>query len=167
MLVNNNNSVTCSIHLIFSLLKVSPDKIACGTVLESAKIHRQMKTGLVVKSGVTHATPAAFSAHVDWRDLENPIAVQQLGYNPLGRTVDLMFGGGLCHFLSNTTKGSCRNDNKDLIKQGEDDFGWDTRTTRQEFDLLHENTELPLMGLFANKVWYFKSKLSFFIHFLL
>jgi alkaline phosphatase len=134
------------------LFLVDPDKVPCGTVLESAKVHRHMKTGLVVKSRITHATPASFSAHVGWRDWENQIAEQQLGYNPLGRTVDLMFGGGLCEFLSNTTEDSCRNDNRDLIEQGKVNFGWQFKSTRKEFDQINENSELPLLGLFANQV---------------
>jgi alkaline phosphatase len=132
---------------------VGPDKMPCGTVLESAKIHRNMKTGLVVKSRITHATPAAFSAHISWRDAENDIAEHQLGYTPLGRTVDLMLGGGLCEFLSNTTEGSCRMDNRDLLEEGKEDFGWNTIRSRQEFDQLDETrVELPLMGLFAPHV---------------
>lgn len=135
------------------MLIVDPDKTPCGTVLESAKLHREMKTGLVVKSRVTHATPAAFSAHINWRDWENDIAGHQLGYTPLGRTVDLMFGGGLCEFLSNNTEGSCRQDDRDLISEGKLRFGWDTIETRQEFDNLDtKNTHLPLMGLFAPHV---------------
>lgn len=121
--------------------------------MESAKIHRNMKTGLVVKSRVTHATPAAFSAHISWRDWENDIAEHQVGYTPLGRTVDLMFGGGLCEFLSNTTDKSCRLDNRDLINDAKRDFGWDLIKTRHEFDQLDpKEIDLPLMGLFAPHV---------------
>lgn len=112
-----------------------------------------MKTGLVVKSRVTHATPAAFSAHISWRDWENDIAEHQIGYTPLGRTVDLMFGGGLCEFLSNNTEKSCRLDDRDLIGDAKRDFGWDLIETRQEFDQLNpKETNLPLMGLFAPHV---------------
>lgn len=131
---------------------VDPNKVPCGTVLESAKIHKKMKTGLVVTSRITHATPASFSAHINWRDWENQIAEHQLGYTPLGKTVDLMFGGGLCEFLKNTTQGSCRADKKDLIARGQKDFGWQLKTTRQEFDALDENAKMPLLGLFANQV---------------
>lgn len=111
-----------------------------------------MKTGLVVKSRITHATPASFSAHINWRDWENQIAEQQLGYNPLGRTVDLLFGGGMCQFLSNTTKDSCRTDDRNLIDEGKRDFGWQLKSTREEFDQLNEHAKLPLLGIFANDV---------------
>ncbi|KAL7328890.1 vacuolar alkaline phosphatase [Mucor circinelloides] len=141
---------SCGIKTYNGAIGVNPEEAPCGTVLESAKIHRNMKTGLVVKSRVTHATPAAFSAHIGWRDWENQIAEHQVGYTPLGRTVDLMFGGGLCEFLSNTTDKSCRMDSRDLLQDARRDFGWDWIKSRQEFDQLNpRDTQLPLMGLFA------------------
>ncbi|CAO3692282.1 unnamed protein product [Rhizopus stolonifer] len=128
---------------------VYPDKRPCGTVLESAKVHKQMLTGLVVTSRITHATPASFSSHVVGRDSENRIAEQQIGHSPLGRTVDLMFGGGACEFLSNTTANSCRTDNRDLFKEAKEKFGWDVRYgSREHLDALEDPT-LPLMALFA------------------
>lgn len=112
-----------------------------------------MLTGLVVTSRITHATPGAFSAHVAWRDWENQIAEQQIGYNPLGRTVDLMFGGGACEFTSNTTEGSCRLDNRDLFTEAQEEFGWDVihgKGSRDKFNALEaDDVQLPLMALFA------------------
>ncbi|ORE09244.1 alkaline phosphatase-like protein [Rhizopus microsporus var. microsporus] len=130
---------------------VFPDKKPCATVLESAKIHKDMLTGLVVTSRITHATPASFSAHVAWRDWENLIAEQQIGHTPLGRTVDLMFGGGICEFLSNATEGSCRADDRDLFKEAQDTFGWNVKYgSRKHLDHLKEDdVELPIMALFA------------------
>jgi alkaline phosphatase len=118
--------------------------------LESAKIHKNMLTGLVATSRITHATPGAFSAHVAWRDWENAIAEQQIGHNPLGRTVDLMFGGGRCEFLSSHTEGTCRNDSRDLLQEAREQFGWEVKLSREEFDDIEpENAQLPLMALFA------------------
>lgn len=124
----------------------------CGTVLESAKLHHGMFTGLVATSRITHATPGAFSAHVDWRDKENKIAEQQIGYNPLGRTVDLMFGGGACQFLSNKTEGGCRADDRDLFAEAQEKFGWHVKNSREEFDAIQADDPLPLMSLFAPSV---------------
>ncbi|KAI7894269.1 alkaline-phosphatase-like protein [Mucor mucedo] len=140
----------CALKSYNGAIGVDPQKVPCGTVLESAKLHRHMKTGLVVKSRITHATPASFSAHVNWRDWENTIAEQQVGYTTLGRTVDLMFGGGLCHFLSNATEGSCRTDELDLLTKAKEDFGWQVKSSREAFDDLDEHAKLPLLGLFAN-----------------
>ncbi|RCH85439.1 hypothetical protein CU098_007152, partial [Rhizopus stolonifer] len=140
----------CGIKTFNGAIGVDDRSTPCGTLLESAKIHRQMKTGLVVKSRITHATPAAFSAHVNWRDFENDIAQHQIGLTPLGRTVDLMFGGGLCEFISNQTDNSCRQDDRDLLKQAKDQFGWHIMTEKAAFDKLDDNAPLPLMGLFAH-----------------
>ena len=138
---------TCAFTLVDS------HKQPCGTVLESAKIHHGMLTGLVATSRITHATPAAFSAHVASRNQENEIAEQQIGYNPLGRTVDLMFGGGVCEFLPNITKSSCRQDNRDLFFEAKEQFGWTVKLSRDEFDAFNpNNASLPLMALFASSV---------------
>ena len=58
------------------------------TLIESAE-KKGLLTGLVVSSPIQHATPAAFTAHVDHRDKYRQIASQQL---ELG--VDLLLGGG-------------------------------------------------------------------------
>ncbi|KAG2195283.1 hypothetical protein INT47_005058 [Mucor saturninus] len=129
-----------------------PQEVPCGTVLESAKIHKDMLTGLVVTSRITHATPAAFSSHVQWRESENEIAEQQIGHNPLGRTVDIMFGGGVCEFLSNTTQDSCREDGRDLFVEAQEQFGWQViygKGSRQKFDKIDVDVQLPVMALFS------------------
>jgi alkaline phosphatase len=100
--------------------------------LEAAK-HLGYVTALVVTSTVTDATPAAFSAHVVDRDLESEIAAQQIGDYPLGRQVDLLFGGGRCFFLPNDTEGSCRTDERDLTKESKKK-GFKYFSTRKEFD---------------------------------
>ncbi|CAO3695212.1 unnamed protein product [Umbelopsis ramanniana] len=141
---------SCGLKSYNGAIGVDPEESPCGTVLESAKIHKNMLTGLVVTSRVTHATPAAFSAHVAWRDWENDIALQQVGENPLGRTVDLMFGGGRCQFLTNQSEGGCRLDSRDLLTEAKTTYGWKTvLDTRQAFDALTDESELPLMGLYT------------------
>lgn len=112
-----------------------------------------MLTGLVVTSRITHATPAAFSAHVGSRDWENIIAEQQIGYNPLGRTLDLMFGGGACEFTHNTSAGSCRFDDRDLFREAQEKFNWHIALSKQEYDAIQpEKAQLPLMALFSPSV---------------
>ncbi|KAI8600338.1 alkaline phosphatase [Dissophora ornata] len=142
---------SCALKTYNAAIGVDPNGVPCGTVLESAK-SMGMWTGLVVTSRVTHATPASFSAHVVHRDMEADIAVHQIGDYELGRQVDLMLGGGRCFFLPNTTEGSCRSDNRDLIKESKS-YGWDhVVLNRGEFeDLMMKNGDklpLPVMGLF-------------------
>nr|CAG8518330.1 10413_t:CDS:10 [Entrophospora candida] len=114
-------------------IAVDPEKNPCGTVLESAK-HNGMVTGLVVTSRITHATPAAFSAHSVHRDLESEIAINQIGDYPLGRQVDLMLGGGRCFFLPNRNESSCRTDDRDVLSDATNKFGFNFLSTRKEFD---------------------------------
>ncbi|KAB8074002.1 alkaline-phosphatase-like protein [Aspergillus leporis] len=130
-------------------ISVLPDHSPCGTVLEAAAL-AGYKTGLVVTTRITDATPACFASHVNLRQYEDRIAEQEIGEHPLGRVVDLMFGGGRCHFLPNTTEGSCRGDDRDLVEiAGQKGFNY--LDDRKSFDSLNGGTEakLPLIGLFA------------------
>ncbi|KAF9349576.1 hypothetical protein BGX26_012159 [Mortierella sp. AD094] len=142
---------SCALKSYNGAIGVDPSGTPCGTILEAAK-DLGMLTGLVVTSRITHATPASFSAHVPDRDMESEIAEQQIGDYVLGRQVDLMLGGGRCFFLPNTTEGSCRQDNRDLIKESTTNFDWKhIISNRQEFLALDEEEEgipLPALGLF-------------------
>jgi alkaline phosphatase len=62
-----------------------------------------------------------------------------------------MLGGGRCHFLSNTTQGSCRSDSRDIAKLAQEKYGWNYITNRKQFDTLKLGSavKLPLLGLFA------------------
>ena len=130
-------------------ISVLPDHSACGTVLEAAK-KAGYTTGLVVTTRITDATPACFASHVNKRDEEDLIAEQLIGHShPLGRVVDLMLGGGRCHFLPNSTGGeSCRDDDTDVVTKAKES-GWDYRSSRSEFDSISSDLKLPLLGLFA------------------
>lgn len=126
-----------------------PDHTPCGTVLEAAKQAGYM-TGLVVTTRITDATPACFAAHVNKREEEDRIAEQLLGDYPLGRTVDLMLGAGRGHFVPNTTSGSSRNDDRDLVKEARKK-GYTYVGTREEYDNLGTSVRMPLLGLFADE----------------
>lgn len=130
-------------------ISVLPDHTPCGTVLEAAKRAGYM-TGLVVTTRITDATPACFAAHVNRREEEDRIAEQEVGDHPLGRVVDLMLGGGRCHFLPNTTDGSCRGDDKDVVALAKSN-GFSYVNDRAGFDGLDfgSSVKLPLLGLFA------------------
>ena len=130
-------------------ISVLPDHSPCGTVLEAAKKAGYM-TGLVVTTRLTDATPACFAAHVNDRDDEDRIAEQMVGEHPLGRVVDFMLGGGQCHFVPNTTRGSCRGDDTDVIEMAKQK-GFSYIQGRKDFDGLQPGgaIKLPLLGLFA------------------
>lgn len=149
---------SCLLKTYNAGIAVDPMKKPCGTVLEAAKASG-LATGLVVTSRVTHATPAAFSSHVLHRNLENDIALQQVGNYSLGRSLDLLIGGGRCEFLPKsagrpvtTERGqvssSCRADDVDVLRLAQETFGWRYIENREA--LLNASvTDLPLLGLFA------------------
>ncbi|OJD11039.1 hypothetical protein AJ78_08109 [Emergomyces pasteurianus Ep9510] len=132
-------------------ISVLPDHTPCGTVLEAAKLAGYM-TGLVVTTRITDATPACFAAHANMRAYEDLIAEHEIGEYPLGRMVDLMIGGGRCHFLPNSTEGSCRGDNKDVVEMAKSK-GFSYIDDRAGFDSLKmgSNVNLPLLALLAPK----------------
>ncbi|EXA37823.1 alkaline phosphatase [Fusarium oxysporum f. sp. pisi HDV247] len=127
-----------------------PSHDPCGTVLEAAK-RAGYHTGLVVTTKIEDATPACFNSHVVLREMEDEIALQQIGEGVLGRTVDLMLGGGRCNFLPNSTEGSCRADDTDVIKIAKEKHNWTYTDSRAGFDALKggNNVKLPFLGLFA------------------
>ncbi|KAF1352760.1 alkaline phosphatase-like protein [Lizonia empirigonia] len=132
-------------------ISVTPDHEPCGTVLEAAKKAGYM-TGLVVTTRITDATPACFAAHVNMRQEEDRIAEQMVGDYPLGRVVDLMFGGGRCHFVPNSTvEHSCRADDRDVVDLARKN-GFNYIEDRAGFDGLKggANVDFPILGLFAD-----------------
>jgi alkaline phosphatase len=88
-----------------------PNGTPATTILEQAQAaHRA--TGVVTTTRVTHATPAATYAHTCHRDLENLIAAQAVDAK-----LDVLFGGGLKHFLPSTVTGGFRTDGRDLTAE--------------------------------------------------
>lgn len=83
---------------------VDADKNEVKNLFEIAK-ERGYKTGIIATSSITHATPAAFSAHHFDREDEYEIALQQVNSG-----VDLMIGGGTKYFFE-------RPDGKDLATE--------------------------------------------------
>lgn len=140
---------SCGYKSYNGAISVLPDRSPCGTVMEAAKKAGYM-TGLVVTTRITDATPACFAAHVNRRDEEDTIARQMIGDHPLGHVVDLMLGGGRCHFLPKSASGSCRVDEVDVIEMAKEK-GFSYVNDRAGFDGLKSGipVKLPLLGLFA------------------
>ncbi|KAI3320389.1 alkaline phosphatase [Xylariaceae sp. AK1471] len=132
-------------------ISILPDSTPCGTVLEAAK-KAGYTTGLVVTTDITDATPACFASHVGFRTQQDEIALHEIGHGPLGRVVDLILGGGRCHFLPNSTDGGCRQDSIDVIELAQKEHGWNYIGDRPAFDEFWEGKKevpLPMLGLFA------------------
>jgi alkaline phosphatase len=82
----------------------------CRTLLEAAR-DRGARIGVVTTTRVTHATPAAFTAHVPDRDQEVEIAAQIIAEG-----LDVLFGGGADHFRP-AASGGRREDERDLLQE--------------------------------------------------
>ena len=108
------------------------------TILEAAEA-KGMATGLVATHGITHATPAAFAAHVPDRDMENEIAAQMLV-----RQIDVILGGGRRHFMPEA-RGGARDDNRDLLQEASA-AGYRVIDDMQALEDIQGG---PLLGLFT------------------
>ena len=84
---------------------VNPRKESVPTLLEMAE-QKQMATGLVASSSITHATPAAFIAHVAGRE-----EVEAIAADFLDTPVDLFIGGGMDYFSRRKT------DDRDIVTE--------------------------------------------------
>jgi len=136
---------SCGIKTFNGGIAVDDDQEPCGTVLEAAKLKGFM-TGLIVTSRITHATPASYVAHIYDRDKEANIALQEIGYtHPLGRTVDILMGGGRCYFTPQKTASSCRKDDIDALAIART-LGYTVFEDRATFD---KDVNLPYLGLFT------------------
>ncbi len=118
------------------------------TILELAE-KAGLSTGLITTTRITHATPAAFYAHVDNRDNESEIADQLLKSK-----ADVILGGGLQYFIGkNDTdhagKMGKRNDDRNLLA----DFashGYVFVENGTAFQKLDANKTEKLLGLFES-----------------
>ncbi|TPX41301.1 alkaline phosphatase [Synchytrium endobioticum] len=138
---------SCAIKTYNGAIAVDDHRKPCGTVLEAAKL-AGYTTALVVTSRITHATPASFAAHIPDRDLENQIALQLVGNHTLGQTVDIMMGGGYCHFLPSSARSSCRSDDINVFDMAAVN-GFHLVNDKKGFDDVNVQSRLPILALFT------------------
>jgi alkaline phosphatase len=133
------------------------------TVLQTAKKHGKT-TALVSDTRITHATPAAFAAHVPSRYMETSIA-EQLIQRDTGP--DILLAGGLRYFLPqsfnepdsdthrrlvekwklNPRTRSRRTDERDLLAEAETDGGYAVVLDRNALKTVRNPR---VLGLFAS-----------------
>ena len=106
-----------------------------GTLFEAAETEG-MATGLVATSRITHATPAAFAAHVEARGQEEEIAAQLIASG-----IDVIFGGGRRFFVPESEGGS-RKDGRNLLSET-------SMTFVEDPTALEAVEQTPVLGLFA------------------
>lgn len=108
------------------------------TIVEAAEA-RGMATGVVSTSRLTHATPAAFAAHVPDRGMESEIALQMLDAG-----LEVLLGGGR-HFFLPEARGGARSDGRDLVQEASF-LGYQTVGDMEALEAVREG---PALGLFS------------------
>ncbi len=110
-----------------------------ASVLEGAKLEGKA-TGLVATSRITHATPAAYAAHIHDRGMDNEI-MEHMVY----QDIDVVFGGAERHLIPEADGGK-RTDAEKLIEVllGE---GYNYVTTKTEMEAI---TSGKTWGMFAS-----------------
>ncbi len=107
----------CGCKTFNGAIGVNERKEPCRTILEEAAV-AGMATGLIATSSITHATPAAFIAHVNRRS-----EMEEIAPFFLQTRIDLFIGGGLSYF-------NRRADGRDLCRELEAK-GFDLHTVHQ------------------------------------
>ncbi|PCH99968.1 MAG: alkaline phosphatase [Flavobacteriaceae bacterium] len=96
----------CGVKTYNGAIAVADDSSHVKTIIELIT-SKNIKTGLIATSSITHATPASFYAHTLSRDSSQEIA----SYLP-NSGVDFFAGGGITHFNK-------REDGQDLLQKFE------------------------------------------------
>ncbi|MEI6410474.1 MAG: alkaline phosphatase [Bacteroidota bacterium] len=129
----------CGCKTYNTAIGVDRHKKPCVTVLEQAS-QKGMATGLIVSCSITHATPAAFIAHVpDRADMES------IATFFLKTPIDLMIGGGMNYF--NKRKG----DKQDLYHDLENNGYQVSNFTQQKLSETNPNPAHPFAWFSADE----------------
>jgi len=129
-------------------IAVDPDGTPLETILEQAQ-QRGLAAGLITTVQISHATPAAFAAHVLDRNQMTEIARQLLEQG-----VEVLLGGGEDEFQPTTTTGcfsqpGLRTDGRDLTLEAQA-AGYAYLCDPADLALLDPASTPRLLGLFAD-----------------
>ena len=116
------------------------------TILKMAK-QQGKATGLVVTSTVTHATPAAWGAHVHSRECEMEIARQYIEETG----IDVLLGGGIGPDKSGICLKPSPIKRGDLISRAQTDYGYAYVTTKSGLEAAVMAGKSKVLGLFTNQ----------------
>ena len=120
-----------------------------STIIEKAKNHNK-SVGIVTNTHLTHATPAAFSSHVESRSNMLEIANQMMNAG-----INVLLGGGEDEFITENDTGCYpeygeRTDGRDLVYEATSN-GYKFVCDSASFDLIDPNSTELLLGLFADE----------------
>ncbi len=131
------------------VISQAPDGNRLTTILERARA-RGLSVGLVTNTQMTHATPAAFAAHVEDRGMMTTIAHQMLSAE-----VNVLLGGGEDEFLPTTSTGCYpepgeRSDGRNLIAEAVS-AGYTYVCDADALNAVDPTSISYLLGLFADE----------------
>ncbi len=135
------SAMATGVKTIIHRISTQADNTPNPTITELAQ-EAGYATGIITTMRVTHATPAAFTAHTESRYQEAEIAIQQMELKP-----NLLMGGGTDYYLPEKLGGK-RKDGQNLIAAARQK-GYTVVQTRDELLKVSEKTEY-LLGLFAD-----------------
>ena len=122
--------------------KDSFDDPKVETIAEALRRTGGKAIGVVSSAELEDATPAAVIAHTRKRADKAEIAEMFFTTTP-----DVVLGGGSAYFLPQSTTGSKRKDDKDLIAKARD-AGYALATTKTELETAKGSNQPKLLGLF-------------------
>ncbi len=108
--MSGHKSVVNALGVYGSRAESNFDHPKVETMGEAIRRHSDKALGIVTNTEVQDATPAALVSHTVSRDDKAEITEMHLAVEP-----DLLFGGGSAYFLPQSTPGSKRKDDKDMI----------------------------------------------------
>ncbi|MBP1851374.1 alkaline phosphatase [Rhizobium halophytocola] len=111
-------------------------------IAEALRRTTKKSIGIVAKSELEDATPAAVVSHTRLRDEKAAIVGMMLDVKP-----EVALGGGSAYFLNKETPGSKRKDDKDYIKLFQD-AGYTIATNSAELEKVATDNPEHMLGLF-------------------
>lgn len=130
---------SCGVKTDNGMIAQLPDGTDCKTILEIAE-EKGLSTGIVSTSGVTHATPASYAAHVPARRMYSEIANQYLTSG-----MEVILGGGTEYFIPSSESESNREDDRNLVEEFKE-AGYEYVDSKTSLDAAGNG---KLLGLFS------------------
>jgi alkaline phosphatase len=130
-------AIACGVKTFRGAIGVDVNKQPAKNILEIAQENGKA-TGLVTTTRVTHATPAAFAAHVEERGGEVDIAIDLLDHK-----INVLLGGGKSYFLPKDLDGN-REDGRNLIEEAKE-AGYNFIETKNDLQKVSGD---KILGLF-------------------
>lgn len=127
-------ALACGVKTYNGAIGVDPGIHPVATILEAFE-SASRSTGLVTTTEITHATPAAFSAHVQSRGMTRMIGQQQLR-----KGIEVLFGGGT-RFHAPPDGGG------ESLFTVATDAGYQVVTDREAFDAVDST---PVLAVFSS-----------------